>query len=99
MGYKLDPAVVIEVRRVFSPQDIDYVLAKLTETPPPVALVGPPSRIHLAVIWLSKGDRKKFDCEIDGTRRDWRDTLVTAGLDGEGWREIIMSRGIDCSNW
>lgn len=99
MGYTLHLAVIKEAQRIFGPQDIDYVLAKLTDTRLPMERSGPPARVHLAVIWLSKGERKWFDYQIEGARCDWRDTLVEAGLANDDWREVIKQRGIDCTDW
>lgn len=99
MSYSLHPAVVREARRVFSLLDIEYVLKKLAETPLPMERSAPPPRVHLAVIWLSKGDRTSFDYQIDGAQHDWRDILVEAGLANENWREVITMRGIDCTDW
>ena len=100
MSYTLHPSTVKEAQRLFGPQDIDYVLAKLEHTP----LWGmegsaPPSRVHLAIIWLSKGDRRQFEREIKYASEDWRDTLVEAGLSEEDWRQVMQRRGIECSDW
>lgn len=99
MGYTLHPTVIKEARRLFGQPDIDYVLAKLTDTPLPMVLSGPFPRVHLAVIWLSKGEQKWFDYQIEGARYDWRDTLVEAGLADDDWREVITRCGIDCTVW
>jgi hypothetical protein len=99
MGYSLHPAIVKEARLLFGSQDIDYVLTKLADTPLPMERSGPPPRVHLAVIWLSKGERKWFDYQIGGAQCDWRDTLVEAGLANDDWRTIVSKRGIDCSDW
>jgi hypothetical protein len=99
MSFSLHPTIIEEAKRLFGPNDVDYVLAKLSSTPLPMARSGPPPRVHLAVIWLSKGDRKSFDYQIDGAACDWRDTLVEAGLGNEDWPQIVRSHGIDCSDW
>jgi hypothetical protein len=99
MGYTLHAAVIREAQQAFGPEDIDYVLARLAGTPLPLERSGPPPRVHLAVIWLSKGERRWFDHQIEGARRDWRDTLVEAGLAGEDWREVVKRRGTDCTDW
>lgn len=64
-----------------------------------MARSGPPPRVHLAVIWLSKGDIKRFDDELDGACCDWRDTLVSAGLANGDWKEVLRRKGIDCEDW
>ena len=56
-------------------------------------------RVHIAVIWLSGGDQKRFDYELAGAGQDWRDTLSAAGLANEGWRQVLSARGIDCRDW
>jgi hypothetical protein len=37
-------------------------------------------RVHLAVLKLSRGSLEQLKLEIEGARRDWRDTLVAAGF-------------------
>ena len=37
-------------------------------------------RIRFAVLKLSEGDLERLKQEIDGAKRDWRDTLVAAGF-------------------
>jgi hypothetical protein len=54
-----------------------------------------PPRVHIAVIWLSKGDRKRFDRELEGACADWRDTLVETGLAHEDWPDVLKRRDVD----
>jgi hypothetical protein len=93
--YDLDPAVIAEAKKHFAADDLAHVLTKLKNTPLPLDRGGPPPRIHLAVLWLAKGDRARFDRELEGAACDWRDTLVAAGLANEDWPKILATRGID----
>lgn len=99
MPYTLEPSVVREVERKFAAADVPYVLEKLRDTPLPMEQNGPAPRVHLAVVWLSAGDRAKFDHEISGAACDWRDTLTAAGLADEDWPDILRDKGIDRAEW
>ncbi|MBV9462853.1 MAG: hypothetical protein JO317_01370 [Verrucomicrobiae bacterium] len=99
MPYHLDRAVIEEARKLFGPDSVAAVLRKLSESPLPLEQSGPPPRVHIAVLWNSKGDWKTFEYELEGAQHDWRDTLVSAGLAGEDWREVLKRRGVDASGW
>ena len=99
MAYTLTEPVLREIARVFAPEHVDYVRSRLAERQLPMERSAPPPRVHIAVLWLSKGDRKRFDYELEGACCDWRDTLVLAGLANEDWRAILTQRGIDCHDW
>ena len=66
MAYALTESVRQEIDRIFSPEDVDYVRSRLAERELPMDRSAPPPRVHIAIIWLSKGDRKRFDCELEG---------------------------------
>jgi hypothetical protein len=99
MKYVLAKGVQQEIERTFAPEDQAHVRTSLAEQSLPLDRSAPPPRVHLAIIWLSKGDLKRFDRELDGAGRDWRDTLVAAGLANENWRSVLAARGIDCAGW
>lgn len=99
MAHTLTESVLREIERSFAPEHVNYVRRRLSEQELPMALSAPPSRVHIAVIWLSRGDRKRFDQELEGACCDWRDTLDSAGLYGADWKTILTSKGIDCHNW
>jgi hypothetical protein len=99
MSYTIDPAVRREAEKLFRAQDLGHVLSSLSNTRLPMDQSGPPPRVHIAVLWLSKGDPAKFEYELENARCDWRDTLVAAGLGNEDWREVLEKRGIDGSDW
>lgn len=99
MAYTLKPAIEREIERIFAPEHVDYVRRKLRERELPWDSSAPPPRVHIAVLWLSKGDIKKFDCELEGACCDWRDTLTSAGLANENWRTILAQKGIDSHDW
>ncbi|MES2526712.1 MAG: hypothetical protein V4598_06475 [Bdellovibrionota bacterium] len=50
-------------------------------------------RILLAILFGSRGDLKKFEELTELSTRDWRDTLMAAGLAEADWREILKSHG------
>ena len=99
MAYTIDPGVRREAEKLFAEEDLAYVLKQLAETELTWEEIAPPPRVHVAVLWLSKGDRKRFDYALAGATYDWRDTLMEAGLANEGWREVLKGRGIDCEGW
>jgi hypothetical protein len=99
MSYILKEPVLREIERAFAPQHLDYVRTKLAEQKLPLDRSAPPSRVHIAVIWLSEGDIKRFDQELAGASCDWRDTLVSAGLADDDWKEILKGKGIDGDDW
>ena len=99
MTYQLAPSVEAEVVRVFPQEHVDYVRTKLAETVLPWDRSACVPRVHIAVIWLSKGDRNRFDRELNGACVDWRDTLTDAGLANKDWPQVLNARGIDCRDW
>lgn len=99
MAYTLTASVHREIERVFAPEHWDYVRLRLAEQALPLEQSAPPPRVHLAVIWLSKGERRLFDSALQEASCDWRDTLVAAGLANEGWKDILKRQGIDFHDW
>jgi hypothetical protein len=99
MPYALKASVLHEIERTFAPEHVEYVRRKLSERQLPMDRSAPPPRVHIAVLWLARGDIKRFDCELEGACCDWRDTLVAAGLANEDWRTVLIQRGIDCDDW
>jgi len=99
MSYKLEDSVIREVEKTFPPELVGAVCKRLEETELPMERSAPPPRVHIAVIWLSKGDLEKFNYELDGAACDWRDTLVAAGLAGEDWRDILQAKKIESGSW
>ncbi len=93
--YSLAPGVEDEIQRLFEPRDAAYVQSKLVATKLPREELAPPPRVHMAVLWLSGGDRKRFDTELERACCDWRDTLMAAGLANADWREVIKAKGIE----
>ena len=99
MPYVLTRAVEGEVLKTFAPADIEYVREQLMTRTFPLDQGGPPPRIHIAILWLSKGDRPTFDRAMQIACEDWRDTLVAAGLGNLGWRSTLQARGVDLSEF
>jgi hypothetical protein len=99
MTYTIAPAVKREIERSFPLEHVNYVQSALAERQLPMDRSAPPPRVHIAVIWLSKGDIKRFEHELEGACMDWRDTLVAAGLGNEDWKDVLAQRGIDCHDW
>jgi hypothetical protein len=48
---------------------------------------------------VAKGDRKRFDDELEGACCDWRDTLISAGLANDHWKAVLTKSGIDGDDW
>ena len=97
--YELKPSVLAEIGRIFAAGDIAHVKLKLETAKFCWENSAPPPRIHIAVIWLSDGCRKTFECELEKAVHDWRDTLVNAGLAGKNWRSLLNEKNIDCLDW
>ena len=97
--YVLKASVEREVERTFAPEHVDYVKRQLAERELHMDFAAPPPRVHIAVLWLARGDIKRFDGELARACDDWRDTLLDAGLASEGWREVLQRRGIDSQDW
>ena len=95
----LEPGVVAEAMRRFSPEDARYVLSRLSSLKPdPYGRpLGP--RIQIALIWLSRGSTERFEEALKDAYIDWRDTLVAAGLETEDWRAVLAARGVRCDGW
>jgi hypothetical protein len=97
--YILEPWVEREIERTFAPEHVDYVRRKLREQELPRDSSAPAPRVHVAVLWLAKGDITRFDYELAGACCDWRDTLLAAGLANEDWKSVLTQKGIDCHDW
>ena len=100
MAYTLELSVLIEISKTFAEAgEIDYIERVLAVASLPMGEAAPPPRVHIALLWLSDGQIKRFDHELSAARSDWRDTLLRAGLAGTDWREIMSARGVDCRSW
>jgi hypothetical protein len=44
---------------------------------------------------LSRGDARRALRELAGAQKDWRDTLIAAGLEGENWRDVVRAAGFN----
>ena len=100
MPYTLKLSVINEIERTFSDAaEVDYVERVLERATLPMEEAAPPPRVHIALLWLSRGHIKRFDHELHVARSDWRDTLLRAGLAGTNWKQVMLARGVDCRNW
>ena len=99
MPYVLEAAVEREIGRAFPPEHVDYVKRRLSEQELSLGRSAHPARVHVAVVWLARGDVGRFDQALDGAARDWRDALVAAGLAHPDWRAVLAQRGIDAHDW
>lgn len=95
--YMLEQAVEEEIRKLFKPEEFSTVVEMLEATPLPIGLLAPSSRVHIAVLWLSKGSVEKLRSEIEKAARDWRDTLLASGLADENWPEVLAENGVRIS--
>jgi hypothetical protein len=50
-------------------------------------------RVHLAVIKQSRGDFERFARYLALAAADWRDVLVSAGLENEDWVDVLRAAG------
>ena len=81
MPYSLELSVLSEISRTFSSAcEVDYVERVLSTAILPMGESAPPPRVHVALLWLSRGHIKRFDFEFRTARSNWRDTLMRAGL-------------------
>ena len=97
--YQLAKDVLNEIDKYFSIQDRETIIHKLESTQLWAEESGPPPRIHLAIIWKSKGNLNKFENSICCDAGDWRDLLIETGLANENWREILKRKGIFPERW
>lgn len=97
--YPIEEVVISEAKRLFKAEDLSSVLSGLRETELWAESAGPPPRVHIAVLWGSKGDMRAFRQKLQWAHDDWRDLLVEVRLASEDWREILQSHGIDAADW
>ena len=99
MAYILEQSVINEIEKAFPEEKWELIKKMLSETKLWLEESGPPPRIHVAIIWLSKGNIDKFKNELLCAADDWRDTLINAGLANENWEEILNNKGISSKGW
>lgn len=92
----LSQAVLQEINRSFTQEDIDKVVTALTEAPAPI---NDTERIQFAILKLAEGDLTKFDEAFQLANQDWRDLLVAAGLADEDWPDAVVAAGLADENW
>jgi hypothetical protein len=97
--YQLEKDVLYEIDKYFKIKDRETVIHKLASTPLWAEQSGPPARIHLAIIWKSKGNLKVFENSIEYDAGDWRDLLIETGLASENWIEFLNRKGIFSEKW
>lgn len=99
MIYQLEPSVRDEIARLFNAADVEYVVSKLQSTKLTWESSAPPPRVHIAILWQSKGDLKQFDSAIREACSDWRNTLIWNGLGDDDWHQVLGDAGVECSGW
>ena len=92
----ISQAVLQEINRRFSQEDIDKVVTTLTEAP---ARMPDTDRIQFAILKLAEGDLTKFDKAFQVAKQDWRDLFVAAGLANEDWPDAVVAAGLADENW
>ena len=97
--YQLEKDVLNEINAYFDVKDREAVIHKLESTQLWAEESGPPARIHLAMIWKSKGNLEFFENSIEYDAGDWRDLLIETGLGGENWKEKLNRKGILPERW
>jgi hypothetical protein len=85
-----------DIRTAFPATQVKEVLAALASmsAPPDTpewALAR--TRVQIAVLMLANGNLDLFRKEISQSQKDWRDTLVAAGLANADWISVATSAG------
>jgi hypothetical protein len=73
------------VEAAFSAADAERVLAELRNLPPQKFGRQDPERIQAAVVIRTEGEWDEFERRLALANRDWRDSLVAAGLGHGDW--------------
>jgi hypothetical protein len=76
------------VEGAFSAADAERVLEELRNLPPVKFGRQDPERIQAAIVIRTEGDWEEFERRLALANRDWRDSLVAAGLAG-GWERLL----------
>jgi hypothetical protein len=76
------------VEGAFAPEDAERVLEVLRNLPPQAYGRQDPERIQAAIVIRTEGDWDEFQRRLALANRDWRDSLVAAGLAG-GWTRLL----------
>jgi hypothetical protein len=97
--YILEQDVINEAKKYFHGDDLNAVLDKLTNTQLWADFAGPPARIHLAMIWKSKGDLNAFLRCIQYDSGDWRDLLVEMKLGDSNWEKYLEKCNLFPKKW
>jgi hypothetical protein len=91
----LSQVVVEAIRERFGAQDVERVIAALRSID--VELLPPRGpwrdRIYLATLVMAGGDWGRFDQAVRMARIDWRDLLLSTGLEHESWPEDLRRLG------
>ena len=97
--YVIESDVLKEAGEYFKSDDLEDVINGLKNTPLWADFAGPPPRIHIAMIWKSKGDLQTFQNLLKYEAGDWRDLLGETGLANENWKEVLVQRGLHPESW
>ena len=96
-----------KIREVLPSADAEQAIATLEATCFPLAPTGSllERRIHLAIIklvcdpWRSRfpepARSERFRDALDLARTDWRDLLVSAGLEHDNWPQVLAESGYE----
>jgi hypothetical protein len=76
------------VEGAFSAADAPRVLEALRDLRPQAYGRQDPERIQAAIVIRTEGDWDEFQNRLALANRDWRDSLVAAGLAG-GWTRLL----------
>ena len=86
-----------EIQRRFSPSDADELRTLLEKTEIPF-LDAPDraserARVHLAILLDANGDLDRARRGVELATWDWRDLLVTAGMEHANWPTVLRDAG------
>ena len=83
-----------QAHRFFPSAQADDVIAALDQSNLSLGFTSA-DRVHLAILLISKGDMQQFRVALSQATRDWRDTLIIAGLADNDWPTVLRKEGIE----
>ncbi len=96
---KLRQTILDEINRQFDAKLAHTVRDKLANCELTLGRSACVSRVHFAILSLSRGALFEFERQLDQALFDWRDTLMNAGLANEDWRDVLAAKGVDAQDW
>ncbi len=85
--------LLMQLGRSFSKEQIALASGLLSDADFPMCGVNR-DRIWCAILYMADGSYDKFLIYIEEAKKDWRDVLISAGLESANWRDVLAKRGI-----